>query len=45
VSGTITLCRLIDGEELCELLRQLRIGVAIEVVERVVIQSDVLAAI
>ena len=36
---------LIDGEELCELLRQLRIGVAIEVVERVVIQPEVLAAI
>ena len=34
---------LIDGEELCELLRQLRIGVA--VVERVVIQPEVLAAI
>ena len=36
---------LIDGEELCELLRQLRIGVAIEVVERVVIQPEVLAAV
>ncbi len=36
---------LIDGEELCELLRQLRIGVAIEIVERIVIQPEVLAAI
>lgn len=36
---------LIDGEELCELLRSLRIGVTIEIVERVVVQSDALFAI
>jgi len=36
---------LIDGEELCELLRQLRIGVAVEVVERVVVLPEVLTAI
>lgn len=36
---------LIDGEELCDLLRSLKIGVSIEVVERVVIQADVLAEI
>jgi restriction system protein len=36
---------LIDGEELCELLRALKIGVTIEVVERVVIHPEVLAAI
>ena len=36
---------LIDGEELCELLKQLRIGVATEVVERIVVQPDVLAKI
>lgn len=36
---------LIDGEELCELLRSLRIGITIEIVERVVIQSDALLAI
>ena len=36
---------LIDGDELCELLRSLRIGIAIEIVERVVIQSDILLAI
>ena len=36
---------LIDGEELCELLRQLKIGVAVEVVERVVVLPEVLAAI
>lgn len=35
---------LIDGEELCELLKQLRIGVTIETVERVVIKDDVLKA-
>ena len=35
---------LIDGEELCELLKQLRIGVAIETVERVVIKDEVLKA-
>ena len=35
----------LDGEELCELLHQLRIGVAVEVVERVVIQPEVLSAI
>lgn len=36
---------LIDGEELCELLKQLRIGVVTEVIERIVVQPDVLAAI
>jgi len=36
---------LIDGEELCELLKQLRIGVTTEVVERIVVQPDVLAKI
>lgn len=36
---------LIDGDELCELLKQLRIGVMIEVVERVVIQPKVLLSI
>lgn len=35
---------LIDGEEFCELLKQLRIGVAIETVERVVIKDEVLKA-
>ena len=35
---------LIDGEELCELLKQLRIGVTIETVERVVIKDEVLKA-
>jgi restriction system protein len=36
---------LIDGEEVCELLKQLRIGVVTEVVERIVVQPDVLAKI
>lgn len=36
---------LIDGDELCELLKQLRIGVMTEVVERVVIQPEVLLSI
>jgi len=36
---------LIDGEEFCELLKQLRIGVMTETIERVVIRSDILNAI
>jgi len=36
---------LIDGEEFCELLKQLRIGVTTETIERVVIRSDILNAI
>lgn len=32
---------LIDGEELCELLRQLRVGVTIETVERVNVNAEV----
>ncbi len=36
---------LIDGEELCELLRQFQIGVTIEKVERIVVQPEALAAI
>ena len=36
---------LVHGEELCDVLKQLRIGVAVEVVERVVVQPDVLCAI
>lgn len=36
---------LIDGEELCELLRQLRIGVRLEMVERVVVQPEVINSI
>ena len=36
---------LIDGEELCELLRQLRIGVTVEIVERIIVQPEVLSAI
>jgi len=36
---------LIDGDELCELLRQLRVGVRIETVERIIVQEDVLRAI
>ncbi len=36
---------LIDGDELCELLKQLRIGVVTEVVERIVIQPEVLLSI
>ena len=36
---------LIDCEELCDLLRQLRIGVTIEIVEQVAVQPDILGAI
>lgn len=36
---------LIDGEELCDLMKQLGIGVTIETIERVVIHPDVLTAI
>jgi restriction system protein len=36
---------LIDSDELCDLLRTLKIGVTVEVVERVVIQPDILLAI
>ncbi len=36
---------LIDGEDLCDLLKDRRIGVSVETVERVVILADVLAAI
>lgn len=34
---------LIDGEELHRLLKQLRVGVVTEAVERIVVQPDVLA--
>ena len=36
---------LIDGEELCDLLRQLRIGIQIETIERVVVQRAIFDAI
>jgi len=36
---------LIDGEELCDLMKQLGIGVTIETIERVMIHPDVLTAI
>lgn len=36
---------LIDGEELCELLKQLRIGVRLEMVEKVVVQAEVIKSI
>ena len=36
---------LIDGDELCNLLRSLRIGVSVEVVERTLVLKDVLTSI
>lgn len=36
---------LIDGDQLCDLLRQLKLGVKIELVERVVVDSDWLAKV
>lgn len=36
---------LIDGEELCELLKQLRIGVRLEMVEKVVVQAEIIKSI
>ena len=33
---------LIDGDDLCELLRKLRIGVSVETVERVTVDPEVL---
>lgn len=36
---------LIDGDQLCDLLKQLRLGVRIEMVERVTVEADWLSAI